>query len=61
MGRPTREQTASTTIVTFRITSEERELLERIAQHRKTSISDVLRALIRQEAMLIRAVKDKAG
>jgi uncharacterized protein (DUF1778 family) len=62
MGRPTREQTASTTIVTFRITATEREVLERIAATRKQSISDVLRALVQQEAQrLLDSEKSAAG
>lgn len=60
MGRPTREHTASTTIVTFRITTDERELLERIAERRKASISDVLRALIRQES-IAQGLEKKTG
>jgi hypothetical protein len=50
MGRPRRKDTASTTIVTFRLTAHEKKLLDRIAERRDSSLSDVLRALIKREA-----------
>ncbi|HVY49120.1 MAG TPA: ribbon-helix-helix protein, CopG family [Minicystis sp.] len=59
MGRPTREETASTIIVTFRITQEEKRLLDEIASRRNASVSDVLRALIRKEAARLDPSRDE--
>lgn len=59
VGRPTREETASTIIVTFRITQEEKRLLDEIASRRNASVSDVLRALIRKEAARLDPSRDE--
>jgi hypothetical protein len=61
VGRPTRQGSASTIIVTFRITAEEKEQLDELAVRRKTSISDVLRSLIRKESARLAPASDEAG
>jgi predicted transcriptional regulator len=61
VGRPTRQDSASTIIVTFRITSGEKAQLEELARRRQTSISDVLRSLIRKEAARIDAARGEPG
>jgi predicted transcriptional regulator len=60
VGRPTRRDAASTIIVTFRITSEEKTQLDELASRRQTSISDVLRSLIRKEAARSEALRGDA-
>jgi hypothetical protein len=61
VGRPTRRESASTIIVTFRITSEEKAQLDELASRRQTSISDVLRSLIRKEAAHAEAGRAEAS
>jgi hypothetical protein len=61
VGRPTRQDSASTIIVTFRITADEKTQLDRLAARRNSSISDVLRALIRREAARIESAGEGAG